>query len=63
MLVINENFSWKVRKKRALLRINISEASKQIGVSRQTLSLIESGKKNKVNKIVFEKITNWLLGE
>lgn len=62
MFEITEDISWQVRKKRAKERLSIQEASKQIGITRQTLRLIEKG--NYVTKkTVFVKLTNWLLTE
>lgn len=61
MFEISEELSWQVRKKRAYTRLNITEAASEIGISRQTLRKVESGELKKTRKIVFLKITNWLL--
>lgn len=63
MFKIGKDFSWRIREKRARERISISEAAKQIGITRRTLSLIESDQKNEVKKTVYEKIVNWLVEE
>lgn len=62
MFEITEDISWQVRKKRAKERLTIQEASKQIGITRQTLRLIENGS-YLTKKSVFVKLTNWLLTE
>lgn len=59
MFEISDDFSWRVREKRAKKRLNLKLAAIDIGISRQTLSQIESGKKKYIKKNVYEKLTNW----
>lgn len=63
MFTIDNNFSWKVREKRAKEMLTRDAASKEIGISRKTLSLVETGSKKEVTKTVYEKIVSWLLKE
>ncbi|MGX6979132.1 helix-turn-helix domain-containing protein [Vagococcus elongatus] len=63
MFEISKDLSWQVRKKRALLRLTISEVASEMGISRQTLRKIESEELKKTTKTVFVKVTNWLLEE
>jgi len=41
--------------------LSLGNAAAEIGISRQTLRLIESGKKKEIRKTIYEKITTWLL--
>lgn len=63
MFEIGKEFSWRIREKRARERISISEAAKQIGITRRTLSLIESGQKGEVKKTIYKKLVDWLVNE
>lgn len=63
IFTVDNNFSWKVREKRAKKMLTREAASKEIGISRKTLSLIETGSKREITKTVYEKIVNWLLKE
>lgn len=63
MFEIGKEFSWRIREKRARERISISEAAKQIGITRRTLSLIESGQKGEVKKTTYKKLVDWLVNE
>lgn len=60
MIEVTEQLSWKVREKRAKLRITATKAAKEIGISFETLAGVESGEKTKVKRTVYEKIVNWL---
>lgn len=61
MFSLENDFSWKLRKKRAKLMISKTDASKEIGISRRTYSLVETGRLDKVSRTVYEKLVNWLL--
>lgn len=61
MFEINNELNWKIREKRAKERKTVTKAATEIGITRTTLSQIESGKRSKVQRNVFIKITNWLL--
>lgn len=61
MFEVTKNFSWRVREKRARQRLQMKQAAKKIGVSRQTLYRIESNEGIKIKKTVYQKIVNWLL--
>lgn len=63
MFEITKDFNWKLREKRAKQRLSIKEASNEIGISRITLSKIESGKAKEVRKSVYVKLTSWLVSE
>jgi DNA-binding XRE family transcriptional regulator len=63
MFEIGKDFSWRIREKRARERISISEAANRIGISRRTLSLIESEQSNKVKRTVYKKLVDWLVNE
>lgn len=61
MFEISSEMNWKVREKRAKFRLSLSEASEEIGISRQTLRHIENEKQKFVRKTVFVKLTDWLM--
>lgn len=63
MFDIDNDFSWKVRQKRARKMLTKEEASNCIGISRRTYSLVETGQLNKVTRTVYEKLVNWLLDD
>lgn len=63
MFEVGKDFAWRIREKRARERVSICEASEQIGISRRTLSLVESGKKDKIKKTVYKKLVDWLVNE
>lgn len=53
----------KLRERRARKNINLTEAAKEIGISRITLGKIESEKLLSVRKTVFKKLVDWLVNE
>lgn len=61
MFEIGEDFSWRIREKRARKRLSVSAASVEIGISRRTLSLIEVGGEVRVTKTVYKKLVDWLV--
>lgn len=61
MFIVDSNFSWQVRKKRAKKMLTKEGAAEEIGISRKTLVGIETETKKKISKSVYEKIVNWLL--
>lgn len=63
MFEVSNDLSWQIRKKRAFRLLSVSDAAREIGISRQTLRKIESGKLKKTTKTVFVKITDWLVKE
>lgn len=63
MFEITKDFNWKLREKRAKQRLSIKDASNEIGISRITLSKIESGKSKEVRKNVYVKLANWIVSE
>ncbi|MHC5250046.1 helix-turn-helix domain-containing protein [Enterococcus sp. HY326] len=63
MFEVSNDLSWQIRKKRAFRLLSISDAAREIGISRQTLRKIESGKLKKTTKTVFVKLTDWLVKE
>ncbi|MGM0259676.1 helix-turn-helix domain-containing protein [Enterococcus sp. AZ102] len=63
MFEITKDFNWKLREKRAKQRLSIKDASNEIGISRITLSKIESGKSKEVRKSVYVKLANWIVSE
>lgn len=63
MFEISTDLSWQIRKKRAFNMLSVSDAADEIGISRQTLRKIESGKLEKTTKTVFVKLTDWLVKE
>ena len=60
MFEVSEEISWKVRKRRAFERKSVSEVANEIGISRQTLREIESGKKLYIRKTIYIKLIDWL---
>lgn len=63
MFSLEKDFSWKLRKERAKLMLSKTDVSKEIGISRRTYSLVETGQLDKVSRTVYEKLVNWLLRE
>ncbi|MFI3730550.1 helix-turn-helix domain-containing protein [Vagococcus fluvialis] len=63
MFELENDFSWKIRQKRAKQMLTKEEASSCIGISRRTYSLVETGQLNKVTRTVYEKLVNWLLDD
>lgn len=61
MFEIDEIFSLRVRERRALNRLSVAAAAKEIGISRRTLALVEMGKLNAISRKVYEKITKWMI--
>lgn len=62
MFEVSNAFSWRIREKRARQRITATKASKQIGITRQTLRAVECGGA-RIKKSVYQKIVNWLVAE
>lgn len=60
---ISQEMNWRIREKRAKYRLNLTNAAKEIGISRQTLRHVENEKQKLVRKTVFVKITTWLLND
>ncbi len=60
MFEISQVMNWKIREKRAKRRLNLTDASKEIGISRQTLRHVENEQQKEVTKTVYEKLVNWL---
>lgn len=63
MFEISQEMNWRIREKRAKYRLNLTNAAKEIGISRQTLRHVENEKQKLVRKTVFVKITTWLLND
>lgn len=63
MFEITKSFAWRVREKRARHRLTALKAAKQIGITRQTLRLIEKEEVHQIKKSVYQKIVNWLVAE
>lgn len=61
MFEIDATFSLRVRERRALNRLSVTAAAKEIGISRRTLALIEMGHVNAISRKVYEKITKWMI--
>lgn len=61
MFEIDATFSLRVRERRALNRLSVTAAAKEIGISRRTLALIEMGQVNVISRKVYEKITKWMI--
>lgn len=61
MFQLENDFSWKLRRKRAKLMLTKSSASEIIGISRKTYTQVETGQLTKVTRTVYEKLVNWLL--
>lgn len=61
MITLGHEISIKLREKRARKNITLSVASKEIGISSKTLSLIENERLVRVKKTVYKKITDWLI--
>ncbi|AWQ66950.1 helix-turn-helix domain-containing protein [Staphylococcus aureus] len=63
MFGIDENLSSKLREIRARKNITLQQASKEIGISSKTLSLIENEMLVKVKRTTYEKVTKWIINE
>ncbi|HDP1994723.1 TPA: helix-turn-helix domain-containing protein [Staphylococcus aureus] len=63
MFSVDEKLSSKLREIRARKNITLQQASKEIGISSKTLSLIENEVLIKVKRTTYEKITKWLINE
>ncbi|ANZ94790.1 putative HTH type transcriptionnel regulator [Brochothrix thermosphacta] len=63
MFVLKKGIDQKVRMKRASKQVTLEQLSQKINVSRKTLSLIEKGKKEKLNSRTYENVMNWLIGD
>ncbi|MDT2831875.1 helix-turn-helix domain-containing protein [Vagococcus fluvialis] len=61
MFQLENDFSWKLRRKRAKLMLTKSSTSEIIGISRKTYTQVETGQLKKVTRTVYEKLVNWLL--
>lgn len=61
MFEIDKIFSLRVRERRALERLSVTAAAEEIGISRRTLMLIETGKLVTISRKVYEKITKWMI--
>lgn len=61
MFEIDATFSLRVRERRALNRLSVTAAAKEIGISRRTLALIEMDQVNAISRKVYEKITKWMI--
>lgn len=61
MFQLENEFSWKLRRKRAKLMLTKSTAAEIIGISRKTYTQVETGQLSKVTRTVYEKLVNWLL--
>lgn len=63
MFGIDGNLSSKLREIRARKNITLQQASKEIGISSKTLSLIENEMLVKVKWTTYEKVTKWIINE
>ncbi|CDR51014.1 helix-turn-helix domain-containing protein [Staphylococcus schweitzeri] len=63
MFGIDENLSSKLREIRARKNITLQQASREIGISSKTLSLIENEMLVKVKRTTYEKLTEWIINE
>ncbi len=63
MFGIDENLSSKLREIRARKNITLQQASREIGISSKTLSLIENEMLVKVKRTTYEKLTKWIINE
>lgn len=63
MFGVDENLSSKLREIRARKNITLQQASKEIGISSKTLSLIENEMLVKVKRTTYEKVTKWIINE
>lgn len=63
MFEVTSNLSWRLRMKRAKYRVTVSEAANQIGISRRTLSMVESEEKKEISKTGYKKIVDWLIDD
>lgn len=61
MIELGNEISTKLREKRARKNITLLKASKEIGISSKTLSLIENDKLIKVKKTIYQKLVEWLI--
>lgn len=61
LIELNIEIYVKLREKRARKNITLQEASKEIGISSKTLSLIENERLTKVKKSIYRKLIEWLI--
>ncbi|WP_278530505.1 helix-turn-helix domain-containing protein [Enterococcus asini] len=63
MFEIDRVFSLRVRERRALTRLSVTAAANEIGISRRTLTLIETGQVKRISKQVYQKLIRWMILE
>lgn len=63
MFEIDPEMAAKIRERRARKRLTLQQGADEIGISRLTLGNIESEKRTRVYRIVYEKLVNWLVNE
>ncbi|MDT2427186.1 helix-turn-helix transcriptional regulator [Enterococcus avium] len=63
MFEIDPEMAAKIRERRARKRLTLQQSAEEIGISRMTLGSIESGKRTRVYRNVYEKLVNWLVNE
>lgn len=61
MIELSIEICEKLREKRARKNITLQKASKEIGISSKTLSLIENERLIKVKKSVYQKLVEWVI--
>jgi Uncharacterized protein conserved in bacteria len=61
MIELSIEIYVKLREKRARKNITLQKASKEIGISSKTLSLIENERIDKVKKSIYQKVIEWLI--
>lgn len=63
MFEIDRVFALRVRERRALTRLSVTAAANEIGISRRTLTLIETGQLKRISKKVYQKLVRWMILE
>ncbi|MDT2783973.1 helix-turn-helix transcriptional regulator [Enterococcus asini] len=63
MFEIDRVFALRVRERRALTRLSVTAAANEIGISRRTLTLIETGQLKRISKKVYQKLIRWMILE
>ena len=63
MFEIDRVFALRVRERRALTRLSVTAAASEIGISRRTLTLIETGQLKRISKKVYQKLIRWMILE
>lgn len=63
MFEIDRVFALRVRERRALTRLSVTAAANEIGISRRTLTLIETGQVKQISKKVYQKLVRWMILE